>query len=41
MQEEEEIRLPGYESIYQNDKTSNNGGILIAVKDTVKQKLCK
>ena len=34
MQEEEEIRIPGYETIYQNDKTSNSGGIVIAVKDT-------
>ena len=36
MQEEEEIRIPGYEAIYWNDKTSNSGGIIIAVKDTVK-----
>ena len=36
LQEEEEIRIPGYETIYQNDKTSNSGGIIITVKDTVK-----
>ena len=36
MQEEEEITIPGYETIYRNDKTSNSGGILIAVKDTLK-----
>ena len=36
MQEEEEITTPGYETIYRNDKTSNSGGILIAVKDTLK-----
>ena len=35
MQEEEEI-IPGYETIYRNDKTSNSGGIIIAVKDTMK-----
>ena len=36
MQEEEEIRIPQYETIYWNAKTSNSGGIIIAVKDTVK-----
>ena len=36
MQEEEEITIPGYETIYRNDKTSNSGGIIIAVKDTLK-----
>ena len=36
MQEEEEITIPGYETIYRNDKISNSGGILIAVKDTLK-----
>ena len=36
MQEEEKITIPGYETIYRNDKTSNSGGILIAVKDTFK-----
>ena len=33
-QKEEEITIPGYETRYQNDKTSNSRGILIAVKDT-------
>ena len=28
MQEEEEIRIPGYNTIYQNDKASNSGGII-------------
>ena len=36
MQEEEEIRIPGYLTIFRNDKTSNSGGIMITVKDTVK-----
>ena len=36
MQEEEEITTPGYETIYRNDKTSNSGGIMIAVTDTMK-----
>ena len=36
MQEEEETTIPGYETIYRNDTTSNSGGILIAVKDTLK-----
>ena len=36
MQEEEEIRIPGYLTIFRNDKTSNSGGIIITVKDTVK-----
>ena len=36
MQEEEEIAIPGYETIYRNDKTSDSGGIIVAVKDTMK-----
>ena len=36
MQEKQEIKITGYETIYRNDKTSNSGGILIAVKDTLK-----
>ena len=36
MQEEEEIGMPGYETMYQNGKTSNSGGIIISVKDTMK-----
>ena len=36
MQEEEKITIPGYETIYRNDKTSNSGGIMIAVTDTMK-----
>ena len=37
MQEEEEIIIPRYGTIYRNDKTSNSGGIIIAVKDTMKK----
>ena len=36
MQEKQEIAITGYETIYRNDKTSNSGGILIAVEDTLK-----
>ena len=36
MQEKQEITITGYETIYRNDKTSNSGGILIAVEDTLK-----
>ena len=36
MQEKQEIKITGYETIYRNDKTSNSGGLLIAVKDTLK-----
>ena len=36
MQEEEEITIPGYETVYRNDKTSNSGGIMITAKDTLK-----
>ena len=35
-QEEEEIEMPGCDTIYKNDKTSNSGGILITVKDILK-----
>ena len=34
--EEEEVAIPGYETIYRNDKTANSGGILVAVKDNIK-----
>ena len=36
IQEKQEITITGYETIHRNDKTSNSGGILIAVKDTLK-----
>ena len=36
MQEEEEITIPDYETVYRNDKTSNSGGIMITAKDTLK-----
>ena len=35
MQEAEDITLPGYKTKYWNNKTSNSGGIIIAVKDTL------
>ena len=38
MQEGEEITIPGYETIYRNEKTSNSGGIIIAVEETMKTK---
>ena len=30
--EKEEVAIPGYETIYRNDKTASSGGILVAVK---------
>ena len=36
MQEEEELTIPCHETIYWNDKISNKGGKMIAVKDTMK-----
>ena len=35
---EEEIRIPGYSQIFRNDKSGNNGGImlLLAVKENIK-----
>ena len=36
MKEEKEIKISGYETMYQNDKTSNSGGIVVTVEDTMK-----
>lgn len=36
MQEDEEIAIPWYETIYRNDETQNSGGVIIAVKDAMK-----
>ena len=36
MKEEKEIKISGYETMYQNDKTSNSGGIVATVEDTMK-----
>ena len=36
LEKEEEVAIPGYETIYRNDKTTNSGGILVAVKDNIK-----
>ena len=34
--EEEEVAIPGYETIYRNYETTNSEGILVAVKDNIK-----
>ena len=36
LQKEEEVAIPGYETIYRNDKTANSGEILVAVKGNIK-----
>ena len=36
MQEDEEIGIPWYETIYSNDETQNGGGVIMAVKDAMK-----
>lgn len=36
MQEDEEIGIPWYETIYSNDETQNSGGVIMAVKDAMK-----
>ena len=36
MQEDEEIAIPWYETIYRNDETQNSGRVIIAVKDAMK-----
>ena len=36
MQKEEEIQMPGYNLVYCNDRSANSGGILIGVRDNVK-----
>ena len=36
MPKEEEIQTPGYSLVYSNDRSPNNGGILIEVRDNIK-----
>ena len=36
MLKEEEITIPGYETVFREDGTNNSGGIMIAVKDKIK-----
>ena len=36
MQKEEEIQIPGYSLLYCNDRSANSGGILIGVRDNIK-----
>ena len=36
MQKEEEIQIPGYSLVYYNDRSANSGGILIGVRDNIK-----
>ena len=36
MQKEEEIQIPGYSLVYRNDRSGNSGGILIGVRDNIK-----
>ena len=36
MQKEEEIEIPGYSLAYRNDRSANSGGILIGIRDNIK-----
>ena len=36
MQKEEEIQIPGYSLMYHNDRSANSGGILIGIRDNIK-----
>ena len=36
MQKEEEIQMPGYSLVYHNDRSAYSGGILIGVRDNIK-----
>ena len=36
MQKEEEIQIPGYRLAYRNNRSANSGGILIGVRDNIK-----
>ena len=36
LEKDEEVAIPGYETIYRNDKAANSGCILVAVKDNIK-----
>ena len=33
---QEEIQIPGYSLVYRNDRSTNSGGILIGVRDNIK-----
>ena len=37
LQKEEEIRIPGCSQIFHNDRSTNSGGIMVAVKENLKQ----
>ena len=36
LQKEEEIRIPGYNQIFRNDRSGDSGGIMLAVKENIK-----
>ena len=36
MQKEEKIQIPGYSLVYRNDRPVNSGGILVEVRDNIK-----
>ena len=36
IQKEEEIQIPGYSLVYRNDRSAKSGGILIGVRDNIK-----
>ena len=36
MQKEKEIQIPGYSLVYSNDRSANSRGILIGVRDNIK-----
>ena len=36
MQKEEKVQIPGYSLVYQNDRWVNGEGILIRVRDNIK-----
>ena len=36
MQKEEEIQISSYSLVYRNDRPANSGGILIEVRDNIK-----
>ena len=36
MQKEEKIQIPGHSLVYRNDRPVNSGGILIEVRDNIK-----
>ena len=35
-EKEEEIQIPGYSLVYRNNRSANSGGILIGVRDNIK-----